>query len=137
MKLSDQDQMLLYGNLKMAIDYHSGKVIDKSYFPEYRSGLTPGVIYAHAGIFIYIKKLKLKFAAPALALAFLITARPIIIKWLELRENKSIEIETQNIKLKLEGDYSINEAIDLLEALEIEKTDIAEKNLCTESTKTK
>ena len=100
-----------------AIQQNSGRVRRQSYGPELYKTRLLGQVYADAEFFVQIVKLSAEFGTPALVVAFLVYARPILLKWHELKKDRSIEIQQGDAIVRIEGRNDIDEALKVFKEL--------------------
>jgi len=110
-----------------AIQTHDGKVTGKSFDPGLYETRSAGQVYADAEFFVQIIKLTAEFGAPAAIVSFLIYVRPILLKWLDLKKDRSIEIRHGDISVRIQGENDVNEALSAFKKLSAKKTSKADK----------
>jgi hypothetical protein len=76
-----------------------------------------GHIFVSASLYGNFIGLAAEFGAPAVAMAFLISARSIIVKWLECRKDRFIEIKHHDTVVSIKGSNDIKKALEIFERL--------------------
>lgn len=100
-----------HAELMHAIKEHNGKVTGKSFDPGLYETRSVGQVYADAEFFVQIIRLTVEFGAPAAIVSFLIYVRPILLIWLELKKDRSIEIRQGDTSVRIQGENDIDEAL--------------------------
>ncbi len=119
--------MRAHAELMHAIQSHQGKVSGRQFDPELVETRSAGQVYADAQLFVQMINLTAEFGTPAAIVSFLIYARPILIKWLELKKGRSIEIKQGDLSLKICGSIDIDEALKTFNKLKTENNNKHEK----------
>lgn len=117
MAINAEVAMKVHAELQRTIQEHEGKITEKSFDPGLYMTRSAGQVYADAAIFTQIIKLTAEFGAPAAVVSFLIYARPILLKWLELKNGRSIEIRKGDIVVKIHGNNDLEQALETFERL--------------------
>lgn len=100
-----------------AIQKHNGKVTDRLFGPDFYRTRSAGQVYADAELFMQIIKLTAEFGTPAAIVSFLFYARPILVKWLDLMKDRSIEIQQGDITVRIQGDNDVDKALSTYQTL--------------------
>lgn len=117
----DEAAIRAHAELTCAVQKHDGKVTNRSFHRGIYETRSSGQVYADAEFFVQIIKLTAEFGAPAAVVSFLIYVRPILLKWLEFKKDRSIEIRQGDTSVRIQGHNDIDEALKVFEGLSSKK----------------
>ena len=76
-----------------------------------------GRILASADHYAKLIDLAAEFGTPAVAVAFLLSAKSVIVKWLELRKDRTITVRHHDLEIAIKGTMDIDKALKLFREL--------------------
>ena len=106
-----------HAELMVAIQKHEGKVVRNAFDPGLIETRAAGTVYADAEFFVQIIRLSAQFGTPAVVVAFIVYVRPILIKWIELKKGRSIEIRHGDTSVQITGENDIDKALETFKKL--------------------
>lgn len=120
--LEEMDAVRIHGALWTSIQKNGGtakRQLSESYLYKMRS---IGGIQASAGFITEVITIAAEFGTFGKAIAFMFIARPLLLKWIELRAGRSIEIQVGEKKVKIHGSPDVDLAVKIFRELDKETT---------------
>lgn len=109
-------QVQAHADLWRAVQEHSGRPVplryDDAFMAQYE-----GRIGASADLYAKLIELVAEFGTPMAVVAFLLSARSIIIKWLELRKDRTIKITHDDTEVMIKGSKDVDKALQIFRVL--------------------
>jgi hypothetical protein len=105
-----------HADLWRAIQEHGGHPATRKYDQALMSRYS-GRIFADASVYANLLELAVEFGSPAVAVTFLLSARRIIVTWLQSRTDRAIEIRHQNTCVTIKGSNDVDKALDVFRQL--------------------
>lgn len=107
----------VHAALHHSVQEHGGRVKEKSFSPSLYERRSAGQVFADTEFLVQIIKLTIEFGAPAAVVSFLIYVRPILLKWLDLKKGRSIELRHGDTSVRIQGENDIDKALTVFKKL--------------------
>jgi hypothetical protein len=109
-------QSQAHANLWRAIQEHGGHPVARKY-DQAQLSRYQGRIFADANLYANIVELAVEFGSPAAAAAFLISARSIIVAWLQSRADCAVELRNHDTSVTIKGSDDVDKALEVFREL--------------------
>jgi Protein of unknown function (DUF2442) len=110
-------QIQAHADLWRALQRHNARPMplryDETLLPQYE-----GRVLASADRYAKLIDLAAEFGTPAVANAFLLSAKSVIVKWLELRKNRTITVRHHDVEIVIKGSMDVDKALTIFRELD-------------------
>jgi hypothetical protein len=114
-------RILAHADLWSAIQSHEGRPMparyDQALMTQYE-----GRVIANADRYLGLIELAAEFGTPVAVAAFLISARSVIVKWLDVRKDRTLTIQHRDTHVTIKGAIDVDKALAVFRELETRKT---------------